>query len=258
MNLCKSLKIDLTRAFQNKWFPAGILLTAAVLAANLPWENMPDPSVLYLVSLIAWGSYTQMICICGVIPFGTAYLAEREHQYIRYLVFRSDIKSYLRSKVIVTVFSGFVTVFLGKLLLAGTARLFCPTVSRWEWYDPAEKGIDCLKALCPWGYVLADAFLYALAGAAFALMALLVSAVTRNVFVTVMSPMVLYFAISSVEQWFHVPQWLDIIALQRGYIAIYADSVFFTLVHITVIWAAVMFLTGMIFVRYGERRFQNE
>ena len=178
MNLCKSLKIDLTRAFQNKWFPAGILLTAAVLAANLPWENMPDPSVLYLVSLIAWGSYTQMICICGVIPFGTAYLAEREHQYIRYLVFRSDIRSYLRSKVIVTVFSGFATVFLGKLLLAGTARLFCPMVSRWEWYDPAEKGIDCLKALCPWGYVLADAFLYALAGAAFALMALLVSAVT--------------------------------------------------------------------------------
>ena len=89
-------------------------------------------------------------------------------------------------------------------------------------------------------------------------MALLVSAVTRNVFVTVMSPMVLYFAISSVEQWFHVPQWMDIIALQRGYIAIYADSVLFTLAHITVMWAAVMFLTGMIFVRYGERRFQNE
>ena len=118
--------------------------------------------------------------------------------------------------------------------------------------------IDCLKALCPWGYVLADAFLYALAGAAFALMALLVSAVTRNVFVTVMSPMVLYFAISSVEQWFHVPQWMDIIALQRGYIAIYADSVLITLAHITVMWAAVMFLTGMKFVRYGERRFQNE
>ena len=97
-----------------------------------------------------------------------------------------------------------------------------------------------------------------LAVAVFALMALLVSAVTRNVFVTVMSPMVLYFAISSVEQWFHVPQWMDIIALQRGYIAIYADSVLFTLAHITVMWAAVMFLTGMIFVRYGERRFQNE
>lgn len=258
MNLCKSLKIDLMRAFRNRLFPAGILLTGGVLAANFPWENIQDPSVLYLVQFIAWGSYVQLIFICGVIPFGTAYLAETEHQYIRYLIFRSDVKSYLRSKVIVTALSAFMTIFLGKMLVAGMIRMFYPMAGRLAQYDPAKGGIDCLMAISPWGYVLADAFLYAMAGAAFALLALLVSAVARNTFVTIMSPMVLYFMISSVTQWLHLPQWLEIFGLCMGYIEIYEDSVLLTILHICLVWIVFMGLIGVCFIRYGERRFQNE
>lgn len=258
MNLCKSLKIDLMRAFRNRLFPVGILLTGGVLAANFPWENIPDPSVLYLVQFIAWGSYVQLIFICGVIPFGTAYLAETEHQYIRYLIFRSDVKSYLRSKVIVTALSGFMTIFLGKMLVAGIIRMFYPMAGRLAHYDPTEGGINCLMAINPWGYVLADAFLYAMAGAAFALLALLVSAVARNTFVTIMSPMVLYFMISSVTQWLHLPQWMEIGGLCMGYIQIYEDSVLLTILHICLVWTVFMGLIGVCFIRYGERRFQNE
>lgn len=258
MNLIRNIKTDLQRAFGSKLFLIGLLATQGICYLNIPWDNLYRPSVLYMVQFIAWGSYVQLIFVGGVVCYSTSYLSDVENHYIRYLVLRSDLRSYLKAKVITTAISGFITVFLGKLLFVATLRVKYSWVLPGEQYDATAQGISRLMAINPQGYILADAVLYALAAAGFAVLALLISSITKNIFVTVMSPIVLFFMLTSLYQWFHLPQGFDLNGLLMGYIQVYADNLLFTFLHIFSVWFIFIFLVGTLFIRYAERSFQNE
>lgn len=255
MNLIKNIKIDLWRAFGSKMFFIGVLCTVGILYLNISWDNLANPNVIYIVAGIPWGSQVQTIFICGAIPYATAYLSDYNSGYIRPLVIRSNLQNYLRSKVFATSLSGLSAIFLGKLLFALTLWTTYPLVTEYTSMDPI--GIDILYSISPWAYLLADALLYALAGAGFAAMALLVSSLTHNAFVTIMSPLVLFFMISSLEQIFNVPQGIELNGLLMGYIKVYADSWLFTLIHILAVWIITTIIVGKLFIWHAERRFYH-
>lgn len=255
MNLIKNIKIDLQRAFCSGLFFVGVVCSVGIFYLNISWDNMNGATVIYLVSGLAFGSYVQMIFVCGAIPYATSYLSDLENGYIRFLVIRGDLSSYLRSKVIITALSGFVTVWIGKMLFALSLRLVFPTVDKYT--SMSDVGVDILYAVNPWAYIAADAVLYAIAAAGFAVMALFISSLIRNVFVTVMSPLVLFFMITSLQQIFNLPQGIELNGLLMGYIAVYEDSWQFTLLHILLVWIIVIFLVGKLFIWHAERRFHH-
>ena len=255
MNLIRNIKIDLKRAFCSKLFLVGLLCMIGVCYLNISWDNMNAPSVIYLVSGLAFGGFVQMIFVCGAIPYATSYLSDLENGYIRFLVIRGDLSSYLHSKIIVTALSGFVTVWIGKMLFALSLRLIFPTVD--EYTSMSTAGVDLLFGVSPWAYIVVDAFLYAMAAAGFAVMALFISSLVRNVFVTVMSPLVLFFMITSLQQIFNLPQEIELNGLLMGYITAYKDSWQFTLLHISVVWIIAILLVGKLFVWRAERRFHH-
>lgn len=252
MNLIKNMKIDLQRAFCGKLFIIGLLCSLVVFYLNISWDNMLAATVIYLVSGLPWGSHVQLIFVCGAITYATAYLSDWNHGYIRLLVVRGDLRNYLRSKVLVTAFSGFVTIWLGKMLFALSLRAVFPMMNE---MSVEEVGIDILLNVNSWLYLLADAVLYALAGAGFAVIALLVSSLMHNMFVTITSPLVVFFMITSLQQIFDVPQAIELNGLLMGYIEAFANSWLVTLLYISLVWVVVIVLVGKLFIWHAGRRF---
>ncbi len=255
MHSIRSIRMDIQRAFCSNLFIAGILCTVGVCYLNISWDNMLAPSVMYLVAGLAFGSQVQVLFVCGALPYATAYLNDWNNGYIRLLVIRGNLRSYLRSKVLVTALSGFFSVFIGKLLFVSSLCLFYPWTSEFD--VPDKIGVNLLYYIHPWAYFIGDALLYALAAAGFAVMALLVSGFVLNTFVTIASPLVLFFAITSIYQIFHLPQGIDLNALTMGYIYAYADSWQFTLLHIIIVWLIVILIAGKLFIWRAERRFYH-
>lgn len=255
MHSIRSIRMDIQRAFCSKLFIAGVLCTIGVCYLNISWDNMLSASVMYLVNGLAFGSQVQVLFVCGALPYAAAYLSDWNNGYIRLLVIRGNLRSYLRSKVLVTALSGFFSVLIGKLLFAGSLCLFYPLTSAFD--APEKIGINLLYYIHPWAYFIGDALLYALAAAGFAVMALLVSGFILNTFVTLASPLVLFFAITSIYQIFHLPQGIDLNGLTMGYIYVYADSWQFTLLHIIIVWLIVILIAGKLFIWRAERRFYH-
>jgi len=254
MNLIKNLKIDLYRAFSGKLFLIGLLCTQGVFYLNIPWDNIGQ-SVIYIVNLLLFGSFVQLLLVCGAIPYATAYLSDCENGYIKSLVIRSDLRSYLRSKVIITAISGFLTVFLGKLIFAMTMLSFFPVISPSRTEISQDFVLDVLAVTHPYAYLFVNAATYALGTAAFAVLALLISSLTHNIFVTIMSPMVMYFLFTSITQILHLPADFSIIFLIEGYVFSYADSAVFTFFHVFIFWAVLLVFFGHLFIRHAEKRF---
>ena len=72
-----------------------------------------------------------------------------------------------------------------------------------------------------------------------------------------MSPVVLYFMITSLQQIVRVPQAIGMNGLMMGYIDGYLDSWQWTLLHIFLVWIIVILVTGKLFVWRAERRFYH-
>lgn len=255
MERLRMVQMDLQRAFCGRLFLVGLLCLVGVCYLNVSWNNYQYESVVSLIAGLAFGGFVQMIFVCGAIPYAVSYLSDCESGYIRFLVIRGDLRRYLRSKVFVTALSGFSAVFAGKLLFALSLCAAFPLTQETD--IMLNGGVELLFDVHPWAYIAGDAFLYAMASAAFAVMALLVSSLIRNMFVTLMSPLVLYFMITSLQQIVRVPQAIGMNGLMMGYIDGYLDSWQWTLLHIFLVWLIVILVTGKLFVWRAERRFYH-
>lgn len=110
--------------------------------------------------------------------------------------------------------------------------------------------LDILAGTHPYAYLFVNAAAYALGSAVFAVLALLISSFTHNIFVTIMSPMVMYFLFTSITQILHLPADLSIIFLIEGYVFSYAHSAVFTFFYVFIFWTVLLvfldiYLSGM-------------
>lgn len=254
MNLLRNLRVDFRRAFCSKLFLIGLFCAQGVLYMNIPWDNFSN-SILYIVEQQPFGSFQPLLLVCGTIPFATAYISDCENNFIKSLVIRSDLRSYLRSKAIVTAASCFVTIFLAKMMFVLVLHAFCPVCVPSELQPTYQSAMDRLLDTHPYGYLFAEAAVFAFAASAFALFALLLSSFTHNAFVTVMSPMVTNFFLTSLEQIFSVPAAFSVINLMYGDLDLYADNYFLTFLHLFWFWLMLMILFGSLFIYHAEKRF---
>lgn len=254
MSLIKIIQADLKRAFSGKLFWAGILASQGVFFLNIPWENFYG-SVVYIIDLQAFGSFIQLTMLCGTIPFATAYLNDRKNGYMKLLIIRTDVPSYFWSKAYVTAFSGFATIFLAKILFAILLSLRFPITLSSSTASFQQFAITFLAESHPYLYVILDALSYAMGAAVFAEIALLCSCITRNAFATIMSPIVIFFFITSLHQIFSLSANLNITLLLCGQVEAFSDSIGMTLLYLFWFWFILLLIVGNAFVFFAKKDF---
>lgn len=186
---------------------AGILLGICLTSlSELPYNAHSDVHDMYL------GSHTEafsLVCfILCVVGGGISFCMEQKSQSIRYIVLRGNTRNYAVSKILSAFLGGYLVTLVGMVL--GEFFLTFPLyIQQGDWgvltSHMDEIGLDILETLIM-------SFRYGL----LSVTALLVSVYISDLFITMIMPLVLYYAYLNISGWFHFPLFLDITWMIRA------------------------------------------
>lgn len=196
MKLYRLIRTDLRRALCSAGFllsvPGVPLLMGIALSGMLKEEN---GSVWYYFCLAMGGDgiSRMVLLILPVFAFGLSFAAEWEQAAVRYWLIRTGTGCYTCSRVLVSAFTGFLTIFLGLLLFAA-AGLY-----RYPAFDGKDTTSIIYQTLMMNGQYRKGFLLYiihhSLSGAVVSVCALWFSTLIPNRYAAAAAPMILYFTL---------------------------------------------------------------
>lgn len=211
----KILRTDLKRALISKEMLLSIILGLLLILLAIIFEPIRSAFNTYFstskdldieikkqlignslnkVTLWNFGNYfySNLIPLICCIPFTTEYLKDKKNGFNKYLIIRSNYKSYIRSKIITTFISGFVPLFIISIITLIFINIF-------------NSG-DEFRSIFYYNTLLSDlstnnfntfALIYGVIssfmGGTYALIGLAISTFSDKIFVAFISPFFLYY-----------------------------------------------------------------
>ena len=115
--------MDFNRLFHEKIFYLSILLALASILIGTAWSSIPPGTVLpsdisfsLLESALQSKAALFALPVAAALPFGDAYLKERQWNYLRFLLIRQSRGTYCQSRILVTAVSGPLAWFFAACL----------------------------------------------------------------------------------------------------------------------------------------------
>ncbi len=115
--------MDFNRLFHEKIFYLSILLALASILIGTAWSSIPPGTVLpsdisfsLLESALQSKAALFALPVAAALPFGDAYLKERQWNYLRFLLIRQSRGTYCQSRILVTAVSGPLVWFFAACL----------------------------------------------------------------------------------------------------------------------------------------------
>lgn len=218
------LRVELRRAFMNRYFILAVFLGILLLAFGLSdYVSGPNPKDMpgaspYLnnaFDAFIWAENRLFLLLAPllvVLPFSDSFVVDRSEGYINFILSRSSYRKYLASKYISNFLVGGLSLIIPLLLLYGYTnavfpRGFPPLLEARIPFDPIPGPAGHLYRTNPDMYIL---FLIGLAfifGAVYATLALAISTFVHNRYITLASPFLLYMvanlclALLRLERW---------------------------------------------------------
>lgn len=249
-------KYDAVRGFG--WtLPAAMLIYLLTLVYPV-YDSVFDPGgnglLLYLyVNSVSYGGWLLPLFAC--LPFASSYVLERKSGFQRTAVLKYGARSYVRSKVLVSIFSG-------GLALAGGLVLFWLLLAATGHEMTADETLieyvflwDILK-LDGSGWLLYIGILYLsfLSGAFWSLAALAFSTLCMDAFLTVCFPVFCQQFIVQLVGALHLPRFLNLGQLGRG-TSPYSYGLYLPIA--TIVFGGLSVLAIRLFRNGFERRLPN-
>lgn len=212
------------------------------------------------------GAMREIECIAYSLIASQAYLVERKSGFLRLALQREGRRRYLSSCLVSTgihaAFAVFISVGLFILFLVWQGYPLYPTNAE-KMSDLCISGSQLLTSSSPWHIWFVIGACLLISSIAWTIAALAVSACTDNLFVVVMSPMLLsfflHFIMSFIDQLNHnvlLYNGIDLYYLGRG-ITVISDPL--NALCMTLLWyLPIILLASITFWYAATRRMQNE
>lgn len=121
--------LDMKRAFLSWKFLGGIVGTFMVLEFAALETKQWQISVLNSFCLVKYSMPFLLTLIFTTLVFGQCFCEDIDYHYIRLLIIRGNLKSYVISKIITIMLSSIVTITVAILLFVFILRINCPWIS---------------------------------------------------------------------------------------------------------------------------------
>ncbi len=218
------LRVEIHRAFTSRYFILSVLLGLLSLAYGLfDYISGPNPTDMpeaspYLnnaFDAFIWAENSLFLLLAPllvVLPFSDSFVVDRSEGYMNFILSRSPYRKYLTSKYLANLLVGGVSLIIPLLLLYGYTNTFFPRgfppllESRIP-FDPMPGPAGHLYRANPDMYILFLIGLAFLFGAVYATLALAISTLVHNRYITLASPFLLYMvanislAVLRLERW---------------------------------------------------------
>lgn len=257
-NLCN----EMLRLFTSPAFYIGIIAIVISLFLSCITEittiGHEREDVLYYFWVAHWQGFQLMLLVVASLG-AVNYCIDSKTKYDRYIILRSSRKSYVVSKLVACELTAVITTVLGEILFILLLLTFLPLSS------PSSPTFESRAALSPYGiflqsgqhvlYLTAFIVMLFFRSCMFSMFSLMTAVKTRNVFVTLSIPVILYYVVIGLAHNRWIPPWLNLFAIFEG--VVFDQSVMSLAYSIT---ACTVLILSFMAVSYCmiEKRLLNE
>ncbi|HBU12961.1 MAG TPA: hypothetical protein DEB31_09650, partial [Clostridiales bacterium] len=213
-----AFKTDMKRALTSWGFVVGVI-GLAVAAFFGVFEQMtpifqgkmteglePGFTIGLVFSALSSDVVLLVLPILCAIPFTPAFYDDYRNKFYRAYLPRAGNQPYMRAKVLTTVFSGGLTLFLGVMLvLVVFAILFAPmevtpelpemNAYELDMYMQSMADTDTVAAQLNFGELMTRSLVFFLSGSLWALVGGILCTVTMSKYMAYASPFILYYVL---------------------------------------------------------------
>lgn len=202
------VKVDIKRAIQSIYFLIAIIGSFVVMLISSVGFISDNRDVIQLLGLALSGSGSLLfiLCIAPILPYGMSFAVDADNKTPSFWFIRTGVNHYATSKFIVAAFMGFLSIMITMVMFVLVFSIFLPlhhTISTGDVYAVF------LENERPIFYLFVLIVHYALTGALFAGIAMMISTFITDTFSVLVTPIVLYFFLLRVMTFVPwIPQYL--------------------------------------------------
>ncbi len=204
MRLIRVLCLQLKRALINRAFWCSVILFLIAISVNCIAYFNEYSSVVYIIEMSAFSVDVLVLAILPCLAFSLSYSSERDAKALHFYYSRTGAAEYVFAKYLATAISGFCVVFFGYWIFVLVLSLIYPfsagIVSLGSCYAQILEGGH------PILYILTFVFNYSLSGSIFAGISMLTSTFTKEKYVSVVLPYIIYMLLLFVFEQIGVPR----------------------------------------------------
>ena len=212
----RMLGMDLRRAVIS-WRFALVTLISVLVMMQMPFV-VNAFCLVSMCDMMLTGTtvFTIVTIVLPAIPYAHAYLSDYRSNAVRYWSARGGVTSYGASKFIAAVLSGMLTYIVSMatviLIKSASVPLWSGDVSSTIGYMPLLLNED-IEQSRPMMYIVLTVLHHSLTAGMFASAAFCAVTIIPNMYVGIMTPVLLDFAYMRLSSIMHVPEHLNEIAM---------------------------------------------
>lgn len=192
-SLRKMLRTDASRNFQSpRFYLACLLFTLSRLVVSMPeygnlfrqglTSRVIHDGYLYFSAFFLSSPVSGFAIVVTCVPFASSYLEDRRSGFDLYSLYRTKLRTYAASKMLVNGLASFLTAFVGYMMTSLVFVILSQGQAGRLMQGAEYSAIASLAVWQPWVYLLVLSFFNALYCSFWSLLAQLVSAVIANIY----------------------------------------------------------------------------
>ena len=216
-------------------------------------------SILYLYEIASHANFWVLYLLFAAIPGGSLFCIDWEQRYIRSLILRSSKRIYGAASSIACFISSLLTVLLGEWIFVLILRVRFPFILAGD-VSTLGMGDTVYRSLLTENqvliYFMVRILIKAFCAAFFSVFAIWLSTKITNIFVTLTSPIILYYLVENLGVLLQLPSWLQIATIAKGHFMV-GDSLQWTLLYPIILFSILGLVITMSYISNVKGRVEN-
>lgn len=214
------IKMDFKRVFHSYNFWLAILFVVLIRFVSIANVDFKISSLMYVFDIARSSDLKLLIFPIAALPFASSFCSDWDNKYIRPTVVRASIKQYSLSKVIAVFISSALVVMIGTgIFMFITTFLLSnpePSPAQLENYaNSASFGQFVVRGQY-FLYIAVHSFIESFYFAFYAVVALAISTLIPNIFVTLAAPLIAHYLVIHLNTILQLPDIFRIYVLMNG------------------------------------------
>lgn len=263
MKLLRTFCMTTKRVLSSKGFIgacAGLVFTSLLnIYQELTIIDGMETSVLYLYEVETHADFWILSFLFAAIPGSVLFCSDWENRFIRFSIVRSSKINYGVATAAACFFSALLTVLIGEGLFILILRFCGPFVPESDvgslgLSDTVYAGLMNEPAILL--FFLIRILMKAFCAAFTSTFALWLSTKITNVFVTLTSPIILFYLLENLGVILKLPRQFQISTLAKGHVIV-GSSLLFTLLYPVLLFTFLGAVFGALFSKSAKERVEN-
>lgn len=231
-------------------------MTAITASFHMIYEpNAAADAITQFILLFHLDAYRKLLPLFAALPFAAQFSKEWNSHSFDSILYRSGLRSYVRTQICVCVISSFIVCFVGLMLFIGYTCILKP-IDLGRYFLPVPPYDFWQTNGMPLGYMITVASIFSMSCSLWSVCGLTMSAVFPNIYVAIATPFICSYLVERIT--YHCSPYLRFDSMAIGVQVLDSESGIANYLYTICFYLFWIVTLGLVFGGVIEKRMKNE